>query len=98
MGKASSNKKVTRAASTGGGRTAHGRRPYGWYTVLTVLVALGVFLVAFSRHEQQAAASIHPRGTDHWHAAYGIDICGTFSPHLPHNTHLGSGGATPPPG
>jgi hypothetical protein len=99
MGKASSNKKVARAASTGGGRTAHGRRPYGWYSALVILSALGVFLVAFSRHEQQAAAAVHPRGADHWHVAYGIDICGTMQPNLPQNPNLATAansGALPP--
>lgn len=95
MGKASSNKKVSRAASTGGGRTSLGKRPYGWYGLLMVLAAIGVFLVAFSRNEQQAAANIHPRGSDHWHDAYGIDICGTFVPNLAQNSNLN---ATPGPG
>jgi hypothetical protein len=98
MGKASSNKKVARAASTGGGRTAGVSRPYGWYSLLAFLAVVGVFLVVFSRNEQQAAAAIHPRGADHWHAAYGIDICGTFQPNLPQNSNLVTGAATPPPG
>jgi hypothetical protein len=100
MGKASSNKKVARAAGTGGGRTARGRRPYGWYSVLVILSALGVFLVAFSRHEQQAAASGHPSGNDHWHMAYGIDICGTMQPNLPQNPNLATtaNSGTFPPG
>jgi hypothetical protein len=95
MGKASSNKKVARAASTGGGRTVGVRRPYGWYSVLSAVVAVGIFLVAFSRHQQQAIAAVHPRGQDHWHAAYAIDICGTISPNLPQNPNLRS---TPAPG
>jgi len=95
MGKASSNKKVARAASTGGGRTARGKRPYGWYSALTVLCVLGVFLVAFSRHQQQAAAAVHPRGADHWHMAYAIDLCGTIEPPLAQNTNLSS---SPAPG
>jgi hypothetical protein len=100
MGRASSNKKVARAASTGGGRTARGRRPYGWYTVLAIVSALGVFLVAFSRHEQQASAAVHPRGNDHWHMAYGIDICGTMQPNLPQNPNLATtaNSGTFPPG
>jgi hypothetical protein len=95
MGKASSNKKVARAAGTGGGRTARGRRPYGWYSVLSVLVALGVFLVAFSRHQVQAVAAVHPRGNDHWHDAYGIDICGKFQAALAPNPNLGSASGSP---
>ncbi|HWW53809.1 MAG TPA: hypothetical protein VNY84_08565 [Acidimicrobiales bacterium] len=100
MGKASSNKKVARAASTGGGRTARGARPYGWYTALVVVSAIGIFLVAFSRHEQQAAAAGHPRGSDHWHMAYAIDICGTMQPNLPQNPNLTTSttSTAPPPG
>jgi hypothetical protein len=83
VGKASSNKKGARAASTGGGRTAGRARPWGWYSVVMLLVGLGVFLVAFSRNENQAAAAQHPKGIDHWHAAVGWYICGTFAPNLP---------------
>jgi hypothetical protein len=98
MGKASSNKKVARAAGTGGGRTAGVSRPYGWYGLLAFFVVVGVFLVVLSRNEQQAAAAIHPRGNDHWHAAYAIDLCGVVQPNLPQNSNLVSGGPTPPPG
>jgi hypothetical protein len=95
MGRKSSSKKVARVAATGGGRTVGRRRPYGWYSMLFVLVALGVFLIAFSRHERQAAAAIHPRGADHWHDAYAIDICGVIQPNLAQNPNLSS---TPAPG
>jgi hypothetical protein len=91
MGKASSTKKVARAAGTGGGRTARGSRPYGWYSILTVFVLVGVALIVFSRHEQQQLASFHPKGADHWHAAYAIDICGTIEPNLPQNPNLTNG-------
>src|SRR5438874_1552697 len=42
MGKASSTKKVTRAASTGGGRTNRGRTPWLWYLSIGLGVALGM--------------------------------------------------------
>ncbi|MFP5375636.1 MAG: hypothetical protein ACLGIO_02500, partial [Acidimicrobiia bacterium] len=92
MGKASSNKKVSRAASTGGGRTARGARPWGWYGAMTMVVVLGSLLVFTSRNERQAASnplkSEKPRPPapgknfpgDHWHAAYGIYICDEFVP------------------
>ena len=92
MGKASSNKKVARAASTGGGRTARGARPWGWYGAMSVVVLLGSLLIVTSRNERQAASnplkSEKPRPPapnknfpgDHWHAAYGVYICDDFVP------------------
>ena len=85
MGKASSNKKVARAASTGGGRTARGRTPVLWYSSLAVVVALGSLLIVTSRSERAASLDptkqLPPRVGDHWHAAYGIHACGlTFPP------------------
>ncbi|MDQ1374398.1 MAG: hypothetical protein QOJ09_1736 [Actinomycetota bacterium] len=79
MGRASSSKKVARAASTGGGRTSRGRTPWVWYTVMTLVVILGVLGVAVSRSNlSQAAADPPAIGKDHWHAAYGINICGRW--------------------
>ena len=94
MGKASSNKKVARAASTGGGRTSRGARPWGWYGSMAMVAILGSFLIVTSRNERQAASnplkSEKPRppslpgqkkfAGDHWHAAYGIFICNEFVP------------------
>ena len=92
MGKASSNKKVARAASTGGGRTARGARPWGWYGAMTAVVLVGSLTIFTSRNERQAASnplkSEKPRPPaqsknfpgDHWHAAYGIYICDEFVP------------------
>ncbi|HEX2698809.1 MAG TPA: hypothetical protein VHM89_01220 [Acidimicrobiales bacterium] len=94
MGKASSNKKVARAASTGGGRTARGARPWGWYGAMAIVVLLGSLVIVTSRNERQAASnplkSEKPRppslpgqkqfAGDHWHAAYGIYVCGQFLP------------------
>jgi hypothetical protein len=79
MGRASSSKKVARAASTGGGRTSRGRTPWVWYSVMGVVVILGVLGIATSRSDlSQAAADPPAIGKDHWHAAYGIDICGQW--------------------
>jgi hypothetical protein len=79
MGRASSSKKVARAASTGGGRTARGRTPWVWYSAITLVVALGVYGIYISREDlSQAAADPPAIGKDHWHAAYGINICGKW--------------------
>ena len=83
MGKASSSKKVARAASTGGGRTSRGRTPWVWYSVMGLVVVLGSLGVYTSRADlDQAAADPPAIGKDHWHAAYGINICGKIHPGL----------------
>ena len=86
MGRASSSKKVARAASTGGGRTARGARPVVWYAVIAVVVLLGVSGIVFSRAEYQEELAAGSDGSapvanvDHWHAAYGIYLCDSFAP------------------
>jgi hypothetical protein len=82
MGKASSSKKVSRVARTGGGRTARGRGSWLWPSVLTVTVVLGTAGIVVSRAQNQADDS-PPHMGDHWHAAYGFDICGQFQGDLP---------------
>lgn len=94
MGKASSTKKVARAASTGGGRTRRGARPWGWYGAMIVVALLGSLLILTSRNDRQAALnplkSAKPRppaaakgfSGDHWHAAYGIYACDQFLPSI----------------
>lgn len=89
MGKASGSRKVARAASTGGGRTARGARPWAWYSVMGMVAVLGVFLVVFSRNQRAAetnparAEKPRPPGNgfsgDHWHAAYGVYLCDRFA-------------------
>ncbi|HUP69533.1 MAG TPA: hypothetical protein VM142_06920 [Acidimicrobiales bacterium] len=83
MGKASSSKKVARAASTGGGRTSRGARPWGWYLAMGLVAVLGVVTIVFSRNERQQVASARPTIRDHWHTAYGFYNCTKFEPQLP---------------
>ena len=95
-------RKVARAAATGGGRTARrGRAPIGWYLVLAFIVIAGTATVAFSRYQlihppPKAASGPSPSGpptlTDHWVAAIGFDICGTFEPNLKKNTNYATAG------
>jgi hypothetical protein len=80
MGKASSSKKVARAAGTGGGRTNRGRTPWIYYLTIAVVAVLGVAGVYSSRqHRLQTISSngkVPPRaGQDHWHVAYGVYVC-----------------------
>ena len=88
MGRASSSKKVARAASTGGGRTAGKARPMGWYAAIALVVVLGVAGIVVSRAEYREEVALAADGSapvanqDHWHAAYGIYACDEFLPPL----------------
>ncbi len=95
MGKASSNKKVARAASTSGGRTAGGRTPWAYYLAIAVIALLGTAMVYTSRqHRLQkvvaAGATAPVAGQDHWHVAYAFYLCngakGEFIPPIPDQT------------
>src|SRR5579884_3374528 len=94
MGKASSNKKVARAASTSGGRTSGGRTPWGYYLAIGAVVILGTALVYVSRNNHlKLSNNVGPTppvvGVDHWHEAYGFYVCtsataGKFIPSFPY--------------
>lgn len=94
MGKASSNKKVARAAKAGGGRArAAGERNILFPTALAAVVILGVLLVVYARDERSAEALEAPLAfEDHWHSAYGIYVCDDFVPDLPEFTAPQNGG------
>ena len=84
MGKASQAKKVNRAAATGGGRTAGKNTPVAWYAslfVVLVLGVMGVFVASRNLSNTQAAAEGVPpvANKDHWHAAYGFNLCGQWA-------------------
>src|SRR5688500_4749143 len=84
MGKASSAKKVARAARAGGSRRPGQRRAIGFPILIFLVVALGTSLVLFARSSRDANASPRagappPQGEgEHWHAAYGFSHCGEF--------------------
>lgn len=92
MGRASSSKKVSRAAGIGGGRTARGSRPLGWYAAIVMVVALGVAGIYSSRQERReelaAGADSSPPivNKDHWHAAVGFFLCGELAPDITDET------------
>jgi len=90
MGKASSSKKVSRVARTGGGRTTRrGTGSWLFPAAMGIVVVLGVLGVWFSRDSaHHKAAADQPTVNDHWHAAYGWDICGNFLPDLPQPQNL----------
>jgi hypothetical protein len=76
MGRASSSKKVQRAARAAG-RPGTGRN-WLWPAAVVALVALGVTLVVISRDTGEASAE-SPTFGDHWHAAYGVYTCDGFA-------------------
>src|SRR5688500_5947041 len=82
MGKASSAKKVARAARAGGSRRPGQRRALGFPIVIASVVILGSLLVVFARSSRDANAEPRSQadGTEaqHWHAAYGLSFCGEF--------------------
>jgi hypothetical protein len=77
MGKASSAKKVARAARAGGKVTGQ-RRNIGFPAAIVAIVVLGIGLIAFARQSTPGGGS--PALGEHWHAAYGIYDCDTYLP------------------
>ena len=91
MSRGSFSRSVARAASSGGGKAYGSRSPVGWYLVMAVIVLVGLALVVYSRYENlhpHTAPGVGPSASQHWQAAYGIDICGTFDAPLPVNSNL----------
>src|SRR6476469_5448461 len=88
MGKASSAKKVARAARTGGGRTRRGSSSLLWPGLMALVVGLGSAGIVYSLDQRQPdntrpLPAANGVAGDHWHAALGVDICGTFAPNVP---------------
>ncbi|MDH3753956.1 MAG: hypothetical protein OEU32_08795 [Acidimicrobiia bacterium] len=73
MAKASSVKKVARAASAGQSRRAGDRRALGFPAAVIITVLLGIALVGFAAATRDAVAQ--PTLSDHWHSAYGVYDC-----------------------
>lgn len=81
MGRASSAKKVARAARAGGSATRE-RPKIGFPLAVFAIVVLGTSLVVFARTSREPAAANPPSylNNDHWHAAYGVYVCDSFLP------------------
>jgi hypothetical protein len=88
MGRASSSKKVARAAGTGGGRTHRGRTPWTYYGVIAVVVILGLLVTWASRDRRlnqiSGAGSTAPTVGTVWNEGYAVDECGKFQPAITH--------------
>ena len=74
MGKASSAKKVARAARAGGNRRAGQRRQLGFPVAIGLVIVVGLLLVVFAREKRNADA--FPRANkDHVHSSIDIYTC-----------------------
>lgn len=97
MGKASSAKKISRAARAGGRVSSGQPRSLLFPGVLLVVVMLGVSLVVYARAERSGAdLGGVPQLGDHIHAAFAVNVCGEAADPLPefeHNTGLHTHGA-----
>lgn len=84
MGKASSAKKVQRAARAGGRVSAGQPRGLLFPGVLTLVVVLGVALVTYARADRRDEdLGGVPQLGDHIHQALAVNVCGDFLPDLP---------------
>jgi hypothetical protein len=84
MGKASSTKKVQRAARAGGRVSSGQPRGLLFPGVIALVVVLGVALVVYARNdrldEDQGGV---PQLDDHIHQAFGVNVCGEWKPDIP---------------
>ncbi len=77
VGKASSSKKVQRAAkAAASSRGASEKRELGFPLTVAAVVILGIALVFIARESREVVA---PTTADHWHAAYTVYDCGTVA-------------------
>jgi hypothetical protein len=82
MGKASSSKKVARAARAGGRTAGNKQRNLLFPGVIGAIMVLGVALVAFAANDRKSETDVPPVLGDHWHAAVGFYICDQFEPDI----------------
>jgi hypothetical protein len=81
MGKASSSKKIKRVQQAGVSRAPGQRRNLAYPALIIAILVVGSVLVFLARGERAASASQAPvANQDHWHAAFGIDLCGEILP------------------
>lgn len=84
MGKASSSKKVARAARAGGRVSSGQPRSLLFPGVLVLIVVLGLSLVVYARNDRlHDDLSGVPQLGDHIHQAIGINVCGEFKTDVP---------------
>jgi hypothetical protein len=84
MGKASSAKKVARAARAGGRVSSGQPRSLLFPGVLLAVIVLGMGLVIYAREDRRNEdLGGVPQLGDHIHQAFGINVCGEFLENVP---------------
>lgn len=73
MGKASSAKKIAKAAKAGATSGPSDSRQLGFPALVIAIIVVGLGLVVFARGTRDAQAS--PTLQDHWHSAYAVYDC-----------------------
>jgi hypothetical protein len=81
MGKASTSKKVARAARAGGSPNAR-KRNWLFPAALAAIAVVGVAVVLVAKSPTSASAAA-PAVGDHWHNAYGVYVCDKFLDPIP---------------
>jgi hypothetical protein len=81
MGKASSAKKVARAARAGGVKQSNQRR-LAFPMAVGGIVVLGILIIVVARSGFSSVSAESPKPGEHWHAAYGFYVCDSFLPPL----------------
>jgi hypothetical protein len=81
MGKASSAKKVARAARAGGSSNSN-QRKLMFPLAVAGIVLVGVLLIVVARSGFDAVSAESPTTEEHWHQAYGFYVCDAFLPNL----------------
>ena len=85
MGKASSSKKVARAARAGGSAKGS-KRQWLFPAGIVLIFVLGITIVVVARSSNQKASAETPAVGDHYHNAFGIFVCDKYLPALVDST------------
>lgn len=84
MGKASSSKKVARAARAGGRSSSNRQRNLLFPGAIAAIVIAGTGLIYYAANDRKTAVDVPPVAfEDHWHAAYGVYVCDSFLAPIP---------------
>jgi hypothetical protein len=81
MGKASSAKKVARAARAGGSTTSN-QRKLMFPLAIAGIVVVGILVIVIARSGFESVSAESPKPGEHWHQAYGFYVCDSFLPPL----------------
>lgn len=74
----SSTKKAAKLAQKGSGRSVRFQGGTVFPLVVAIVLIVGLGLIVYGRQTLPAADSSPPTINDHWHAAYGFNICGEW--------------------